>query len=232
MRTVNGEIIIPNSQDRLIVYDVSDDELKEVLFENLTISAVAITQTVGKTNTLSFYSDLARTQLINTIEINDGADGAGNTIPNWDSGRIFEINEMCISDEGSLVRSIGGTNQNNVPPLYGDDAEWEMIHRKTDFIVVTAASIIADAFVIQQGMEIYADTSAALITMTVAADVTEFTIHDYERTFTEALYCQVDLGSDQLRFGLSIQGGSIRFIRIGATFRAYTSDGSIIAGDI
>lgn len=130
--TVTGLKNTPHDNDKLIIKDSEDgDNLKEILFSQLGVAAVALTDYTNGVKTYTLYSDVAKTlPLGSPIIVRDGVDGAGSTWPDYIN--VTEYSQFMMVrdvDDGLAYRYKSATpSTGNKPQTNGTvHSYWEMI---------------------------------------------------------------------------------------------------------
>jgi hypothetical protein len=114
-KKVLGTKTVPVAGDTLIIKDSQDsDNLKEISFSNLGVAAVVITNTVGQMDTYTMYSDVGKTNVIGTFNVQNGSDGSGTSIPPYNLVNTYGLND-AVMNNGVICISLQSGNAGNVP---------------------------------------------------------------------------------------------------------------------
>lgn len=217
-KQVQGTKITPHNDDTLIIKDSEDgDKLKEISFDGLRIASIDLTGTFGNVDSYSIFADAAKSTVIGSYTITNGADGTGTSAPTYSASTVYAANDLVTDGNNFLFRSrLAGNQGNTLPTDNVDSASW--YHVKTQGKV---RQIITAGQTVEEGVHYYVDMSLAAFTLVIPANVKEFTITDLSHTFNDANKLSVFVGVDSVTFGLAAAGQTYTFIRSGTTFIIY-----------
>lgn len=234
--TITGVKVTPVDADRLIIIDSQNgDQPSEILFGNLGVSALALTDTTAKVKTYTLYSDIAETNILGTFVVTDGNDGTGLSIGDYSATQTYMEDELTVTANRSIVRSIADTNLGNTPPTGADDdVNWMFIHNNFVAAVPDPFQFITASQLVEDGVEYIISPAGGGITLTIDGTVNSFSIRDYNNLWTDANAITVDFGTDQIVFGYATRGIKYEFRRhpSNGAFFAYGDDGFSVGGTV
>ena len=88
---------------------------------------------------------------------------------------------------------------------------------------------VSTAQAIQDSRDYYINTTAGPLVFTVAATINDFTLTDFQETWTDTNYVELNFGTDQVRFSSSQKSQTFKVVRFGTTFRVHDGTGKLLA---
>ncbi|NRA77879.1 MAG: hypothetical protein HRU18_06700 [Pseudoalteromonas sp.] len=144
----------------------------------------------------------------------------------------YTLGESIILIDGLFMtpnNNITASQAEPVPYVAGSGVdEWRNILE----VVAPTSLVISTNIAVVQGGDYYVDCTNGGVTLTVGANVFNFTVQDFADTFTNANQVTINVGTDQFTLGQGQRRGHFRIVRSGTTFRIYGSDGVIAEANI
>lgn len=131
-KLVQGTKTAPVNGDTLIIKDSEDNNnLKEIDFSNIRVSATSLVSEVAGVRTYALWSDAVDGSLIGNYSVQNGADGGQNgfSIPDYDGLTAYNSLSTVYSD-GFIIRSLQDNNTGNIPSFADgvfSNAFWETL---------------------------------------------------------------------------------------------------------
>lgn len=120
-------LIASDDTQQLIVRQPNGD-LRQVLMSNIRIDNTSLTNTDGQVKTYTIWADVAQTISRGTFEVVDWQDGAGNSIPDYQSATTYEIGETAVWTDWFVYRATTQTVGNDPKTGNTIHASWELIN--------------------------------------------------------------------------------------------------------